>query len=93
MRRLLADDSSDFLALVLTGKNDKLREELTARYAGDHRVQAVPFTREVNLYMNASDVLITKPGGLSSTEAAAACIPMIHLITIPGLRGKERSLL
>ena len=81
---LLTDDSSDFLALVLTGKNDKLREELTARYAGDHRVQAVPFTREVNLYMNAADVLITKPGGLSSTEAAAACIPMIHLITIPG---------
>ena len=86
---LLTDDSSDFLALVLTGKNDKLREELTARYAGDHRVQAVPFTREVNLYMNASDVLITKPGGLSSTEAAAACIPMIHLITIPGCEEKN----
>ena len=86
---LLADDSSDFLALVLTGKNDKLREELTARYAGDHRVQAVPFTREVNLYMNAADVLITKPGGLSSTEAAAACIPMIHLITIPGCEEKN----
>ena len=86
---LLADDKSDFLALVLTGKNDKLREELTARYTGDSRVQAVPFTREVNLYMNAADVLITKPGGLSSTEAAAACIPMVHLITIPGCEEKN----
>ena len=34
--------------------------------------------------MNAADVLITKPGGLSSTEAAAARVPLVHWITIPG---------
>lgn len=93
MRRLLADDSSDFLALVLTGKNDKLREELTARYAGDHRVQAVPFTREVNLYMNASDVLITKPGRAVQHRGRRS----LHSHDPPDhhsrLRGKERSLL
>ena len=42
------------------------------------------FTNEVHKYMQISDLIITKPGGLSSTEAAAACVPLIHLITIPG---------
>lgn len=86
---LIADDPSDFRTLVLTGKNEKLLKDLSARYEGDPRVQAWPFTKEVNLLMNAADVLITKPGGLSSTEAAAACVPLIHLITIPGCEEKN----
>ena len=35
-------------------------------------------------YMAACDVFITKPGGLSSTEAAVAGIPLIHISPIPG---------
>lgn len=34
--------------------------------------------------MDACDVLFTKPGGLSSTEAAAKGIPIIHTAPIPG---------
>ena len=34
--------------------------------------------------MDACDVLFTKPGGLSSTEAAAKRIPLIHTAPIPG---------
>lgn len=77
-------EREDFLACVLVGKNDKMRDELDAQFGDDPRICPVGFTREVNVYMNAADVLITKPGRLSSTEAAAACVPLIHLITIPG---------
>lgn len=77
-------DGGDFLACVLTGKNESLRDELNERYRDEPRIRAVDFTREVNVYMNAADVLITKPGGLSSTEAAAARVPLVHWITIPG---------
>ena len=34
--------------------------------------------------MEACDVLLTKPGGLTSTEAAAAQLPMVHTRPIPG---------
>ena len=34
--------------------------------------------------MDAADVLFTKPGGLSSTEAAVKRIPIIHTTPIPG---------
>ena len=81
---LRAGDDSDFLACVLTGRNEELRAELAERYRGEPRVRPVEFTREVSVYMNAADVLITKPGGLSSTEAAAARVPLVHWITIPG---------
>ena len=81
---LRAGDDSDFLACVLTGRNEELRAELNELYRGEPRVLPVEFTREVSIYMNAADVLITKPGGLSSTEAAAARVPLVHWITIPG---------
>ncbi len=35
-------------------------------------------------YMTACDLFITKPGGLSSTEAAVAGVPLIHISPIPG---------
>ena len=34
--------------------------------------------------MDACDVLLTKPGGLTSTEAAVHTIPLVHTTPIPG---------
>ena len=35
-------------------------------------------------YLKACSVFITKPGGLSSTEAAVSGVPLIHVSPIPG---------
>lgn len=70
--------------LVMTGRNDHLNEKLRERYGETSPVRAIGFTEKVNLYMNASDVMISKPGGLSSTEAAVANIPLVHYNAIPG---------
>lgn len=66
---------------VLVGRNEKLAEILRETCPA---VRTVPFTRQVHLYMKAADVLLTKAGGLSSTEAAVAGVPLVHLKTIPG---------
>ena len=34
--------------------------------------------------MRISDIYVTKPGGLSTTEGAAMGIPMVHTMSIPG---------
>ena len=34
--------------------------------------------------MKAADLFVTKPGGLSSTEAAVCGVPLIHVAEIPG---------
>lgn len=66
---------------VLAGRNEALASTLQKTCPS---VQVVPFTKDVFLYLKAADVLLTKAGGLSSTEAAVAGVAMIHVKTIPG---------
>ena len=42
------------------------------------------FTDKMADYIAASDVYVTKPGGLSSTEGAVSGVPMVHIMSIPG---------
>lgn len=81
-RELLYSMDEDDLLVVLTGKNEELKNRLDA--VCDCRCRTVAFTRQVDLYMAACDVLLSKPGGLSTTEAAVANIPMVHIHAIPG---------
>jgi processive 1,2-diacylglycerol beta-glucosyltransferase len=50
----------------------------------DCPVRVVGFVNNVFDYMHASDVLLTKPGGLTSSEALSARIPMILVKPLPG---------
>ena len=84
-----AEEERGWRIFVLTGRNAGMREAVESRFAGDERITAVPFTREVPLWMRAADVMISKAGGLSSTEAAVAGIPLVHLMTIPGCETKN----
>lgn len=70
--------------IVLAGHNEALKTRLEERFGSSGRVRAVGFTDQVPLYMAASDVLLSKPGGLSSTEAAVFGIPLVHTDPIPG---------
>ena len=47
-------------------------------------VKVIGFTSDMAEYMKAADLFVTKPGGLSSTEAAVCGIPLIHVAPIPG---------
>ncbi|MFR7377325.1 MAG: hypothetical protein ACLUTZ_10315 [Oliverpabstia sp.] len=52
-------------------------------------VKVLGYTDQVAAYMAACDVIFTKPGGLSSTEAAMMRIPMVHTNPIPGCETKN----
>ena len=82
VRRMLRRMNEDEYLVVLTGRNDALRARIDA--LGDSRCRTVPFTKQVELYLAACDVLLSKPGGLSTTEAAVAGTPMVHIHAIPG---------
>ena len=75
--------------IVLVGKNNELKTEVKKTFYQNKRIIVVPFTEKVNLYMDACDLLLTKPGGLSSTEAAVKNIPFIHTMPIPGCETKN----
>lgn len=77
------------LLCVMGGTNEKLKAALRERYAGVERVRILDFTEEGQKYMAAADVLFTKPGGLTSTEAVAAGIPLVHTSPIPGCEDRN----
>lgn len=75
----------EFQVIVITGKNQKLYNEF-AKVINKSKKQTklIYFTDEVNKFMQAADIIITKPGGLTITEALASNIPMAIFDAIPG---------
>jgi processive 1,2-diacylglycerol beta-glucosyltransferase len=83
-KRLVATDTAVQL-LVLAGKNKQALEELrdfAARQPG--QLFPMGFTQEVPRLMAAADLVITKPGGLSTSECLAMGAPMLLTAPIPG---------
>ena len=80
--RRVPDEQS--LLCVLPGRNEELRSALETQYHGEG-VLTVPFTDQVPAYMHAADVLLSKAGGISSSEAAVLGVPLVHTMAIPGV--------
>jgi processive 1,2-diacylglycerol beta-glucosyltransferase len=70
----------DALVVAACGNNQKLFEKLQ----GIKNVMPLKYTKDINIVMDAADVLVTKPGGLSSTEAAVKRVPLVFSRPIPG---------
>lgn len=68
--------------IIVCGTNQKLYESLFSKQTDN--VTVVGYTENMAEYLHAADLYITKPGGLSSTEAAVCGIPMLHTGGIPG---------
>ena len=83
-RSLAANRGPHDEIVVMGGNNEKLKASLRFSYALDPTVRVLDFTTLVSLYMDAADLLFTKPGGLSTTEAAVKGIPMVLSKPIPG---------
>ncbi|MBA8930680.1 UDP-N-acetylglucosamine:LPS N-acetylglucosamine transferase [Kutzneria viridogrisea] len=66
---LLAGDSQG-VVLVVAGRNDQLRRELTARFA-DNRVVVLGWVTDMASLMVAADVVVTNAGGATGLEALA----------------------
>ncbi|MFC5473983.1 MGDG synthase family glycosyltransferase [Paraherbaspirillum soli] len=82
--RLLAMDG-DFQLIALAGKNQQMLESLN-RVALAHPGRLFPqgFTDKVERLMACADLVITKPGGLTTSECLAMGLPMIVNSPIPG---------
>ncbi len=81
----LTASNYDFQIIVIAGKNEKLKERFEKIASKSTKgITVLGFTDKVPELMSASDFVITKPGGLTSTECLAMCKPMIIINPIPG---------
>lgn len=83
----LLDIDRDFQILVITGRNESLRDKIEKKLAShshDKNICVLGYTNKMNDILASIDVLITKPGGLTTTEALLKDVPMIVPYYIPG---------
>ena len=73
---------ADAVVVAICGNNERLYE--TMAELQDERFRVLGFTDAVAEYMDAADLIITKPGGLSTTEAANKHLPMVLINAVGG---------
>jgi len=72
-----------FQTIVVTGRNQELREKVAAQDR-KHPTHVLGFASNMDELMGLADLIITKPGGLTSSEALAMGKPLFILNPIPG---------
>ena len=76
-------------ATVLCGSNRQMLYAIQMRSL--LRVQAVGFTSRVAQYMDSADLLVSKPGGISITEAACKGVPMLLADLVGGCETRNQA--
>ena len=69
--------------LVVCGSNKELYNKL--KEINNSKLEVLGFTRNINDLIYSSDIVLSKPGGLSSTEIASFRKPLLHIYPIPGI--------
>ena len=69
--------------LVIAGQNENLSARLK-KFRSNHELKIFGYVADVDKLMARADLLITKPGALTMTEAFAAGLPLILHAPIPG---------
>jgi processive 1,2-diacylglycerol beta-glucosyltransferase len=75
----------EFQIMVVCGNNAELRKDLEIKRESEPRLKKVfGFVDFMDELMAISDLLITKPGGITVSESMAMGVPMIFIEPIPG---------
>lgn len=83
----LVNDFNNIQVIAISGKNKKMYEEFNqiVKIANKTNfIKVFEFVNNVPELMAVSDVVITKPGGLTTTESLVSELPMIIINPIPG---------
>lgn len=90
----VGDSNLPVQIIVVAGKNEALQRSLDGLIAGlQTPVKVFGFVDNISELMNASDIIITKPGGVTIAEALAIRLPILVWKPIPGQEEQNASFL
>lgn len=69
---------------VICGTNDRLKRRLERQQAKQARIHIYGFIKDIPTMMDSADLYLTKPGGISVTEAAVKTLPMVFVNAVDG---------
>lgn len=84
---ILAKSNYNIQIFAIAGKNEKLKdafEKVASDYHKEDSIKVLGFTDKVPELMAVSDLVITKPGGLTTSESLASGLPIVVINPIPG---------
>ncbi len=73
--------------IAISGKNEKMRNAFEKIVEENNRTDSIKvfeYTKQVPEFMSISDLVVTKPGGLTTSESLASNLPMVIINPIPG---------
>lgn len=79
--------NEDIQIIAVAGRNNSLRQKLEKTvedYKAHEKVRVLGFTKDMSSLLSLATVIVTKPGGLTTTEAILKETPMIVPYYIPG---------
>ena len=84
VRKIARTMPEDCRISVVCGTNHRLRKKLERALASDTRVEAYSYIHDISAMMDSADLFLTKPGGISVTEAAQKHLPMMFVNAVAG---------
>ena len=87
MLKSIIESFPNLQIIAISGKNEKIKQqfdELVEKNNSQENVKILEYTNKVPELMSVSDLVITKPGGLTTTESLASGLPIIVINPIPG---------
>ena len=85
--KILVEKFTDVQIIAVAGKNNKTKalfEKYVNSFNRKNSVCVLGYTNRVPEFMCISDFVVTKPGGLTTTESLISGLPMIIINPIPG---------
>jgi processive 1,2-diacylglycerol beta-glucosyltransferase len=74
---------SQIQILCMTGTNKQIEQDIH-KYVSKHCIHVISYTEQFTMYLRASDVIISKAGGLTMSEALACETPILIYQPVPG---------
>jgi len=74
----------DFQILCVCGNNPRAKKRIDKLGDTKHKIYTYEFVDNIEVMMDAADILVTKPGGLTVSEALAKKLPLVIINPIPG---------
>jgi len=83
--KALEKSKCEFQEIIVTGTNKKLYKSLKSKAKKcKKKIHLLRYVDYVNELMTIADVIVTKPGGITTSEALSKKLPMLILRPIPG---------
>ncbi|TDL93374.1 diglucosyl diacylglycerol synthase [Macrococcus brunensis] len=86
---MLSDlNKHDIQFVVVCGSSKKLQRELSV-FDAEPNMKILGYTNDMDEWMNACDLMLTKPGGITISESLSQAIPLVFFNPAPGQEGEN----